>query len=1343
MMNRSVMDRQMFKKGGSVGFPDLSGDGKVTKKDILMGRGVIPMEDGGVASFVPDENYFRMRFEDLQAEANAYTDLLNAALASNNKYEEALARRKLAQVTQKINNLRDQSAEFVRMQRSSPSPESTLRDLERTRQLDPMTGERVEFPFPMAPAGGIESLPAPGGTSAGSATPPTSAMSGVEMINGIPRVGPPGPFPGTTQELRYLDAEEPSMVRVPPTPGPFDRGIPAPRPVGMQMGGEPIAAQMAAQAAPAMPMDPAAMPAAPGAAQGAIDPMLLESMIQEAAGSFGSLDQALETGDYAQVMNSIRGDQVPIEGRRQELAGVVGPEDAAQTPDSVLTLVQPVMQLAAVDQGIGSMVPGMMDTPVEGNMAGGIMSTVNMADQGGPAPVNFSQGGAVQHMQSGGVAMPTPRQQELFDQQRALYGQIFGTDQQAADLAEQRKLTQAQILFDIAQGGLMFATPGERTMSPASRLAQAFTPVLGNIGARAGEFGQFKQSQRDQQRQLDLTALQRAESLYQTEQERAAALAAAEAQAERDAAAAEAAAAGAALGKIYDITIPELGESGQPLFDDDGNPLTRTYQAPLTVGNFRALQDTFGVGNFTVSEARADAAPNFKVFADLEDPTTYKILNLSNPAQLLEAEALAAQGYGEFTPDQHQRLITPGAPSIEIFFDPQNPTETLISIDTSTPEGRQKLANLAPNVLPGTLEQYIDLTGLGDDPDAPNIKVFFDPANPQETITRIDLSAPDAAEKLAALPAGVMPGTMADYVKLTGLGDEPKAAVNFYNYTTRRMESYIPGTPEYEAAVQDSNLAIGGAATAESQEAPNYALFASPNDIDTYESIDLSTDAGRARAAELTSEGYVQFTTSAWMEATKSKEPPKVDLQVFASTTDPAELKVIDLSTEEGREERAALGAEFIPVSNPSLEQLSKLTEGDVAEAEEILGGSFKGLTMTYLSDADRLKDYASGALDQRDPNEALLLTNLISSLTQPTTAWSQADGRFVTVPGQQLGPDVLEAISQRQSLGLAVPGVSPDQTLPPTPSRVGEDPDEGFTVRRPPATVTIETGVTSPRVRFDESGKIDFSEFEGQPTFIIQGEDLTKSQDWQSGVNRFFNQLAGQLTGDYGGEEGEITSKTDTQLERLANEIMRVIRSGTEGRIFALDAELLGAEVDGFRPGPLKTDRGARDAIVTTRNALASSLEKVETVLGDPTGYTQEQVTEARSLKSDLTKLIAETTAAVAIYDKFLDSDTVIRNVESDQAILTSGVPLTSTLQRLNPVEPEEVEEGVVTKEPEDVTTEPQTIEEFELPSNLFPQFRPYQMNQGSNQSFPSTQQLRLQAIQGDTSGIPGLFRR
>ena len=37
----TMMPRAMYKRGGK-SFPDLSGDGKVTMKDVLMGRGVIP-----------------------------------------------------------------------------------------------------------------------------------------------------------------------------------------------------------------------------------------------------------------------------------------------------------------------------------------------------------------------------------------------------------------------------------------------------------------------------------------------------------------------------------------------------------------------------------------------------------------------------------------------------------------------------------------------------------------------------------------------------------------------------------------------------------------------------------------------------------------------------------------------------------------------------------------------------------------------------------------------------------------------------------------------------------------------------------------------------------------------------------------------------------------------------------------------------------------------------------------------------------------------------------------------------------------------------------------------------
>ena len=54
---------------------------------------------------------------------------------------------------------------------------------------------------------------------------------------------------------------------------------------------------------------------------------------------------------YVQLMNEVRGDEVPLEGRVQELAMTVGEQDAQKTPLSVLALVQPVFEMKE-QQGI-------------------------------------------------------------------------------------------------------------------------------------------------------------------------------------------------------------------------------------------------------------------------------------------------------------------------------------------------------------------------------------------------------------------------------------------------------------------------------------------------------------------------------------------------------------------------------------------------------------------------------------------------------------------------------------------------------------------------------------------------------------------------------------------------------------------------------------------------------------------------------------------------------------------------------------------------------------------------------------------------------------------------------
>ena len=326
---------------------------------------------------------------------------------------------------------------------------------------------------------------------------------------------------------------------------------------------------------PPMPADmPPPMPAEAPMGEQAIDPQVLEGLLGEASQSIGNLDEA---EDYATVMNSIRGDDASIEERYAELADVVGPEDAQQTPESVLTLVQPAMAMAAVDQGIGGLAAEEMTEPVQGAMAQGIMSTMAPPPppaappmMGGPPPVNFNQGGLVrrgdnqpvQMFSDGGMTAAdmagmigyqslrlnpgivaaarrdvgtiptTPDPEPTYDERvldaargaeaRYVKAGLGSAESRAAELEEQKNLTQAQMLFDVANTALAFAAPmeGERAgMSPAERLAMAArtTQLPQTIGARAQQQLEAKKAAGKEERALKLAAVQRGETQVDTE----------------------------------------------------------------------------------------------------------------------------------------------------------------------------------------------------------------------------------------------------------------------------------------------------------------------------------------------------------------------------------------------------------------------------------------------------------------------------------------------------------------------------------------------------------------------------------------------------------------------------------------------------------------------------------------------------------------------------------------------------------------------------------------------------------------------------------------------------------
>jgi hypothetical protein len=188
-----------------------------------------------------------------------------------------------------------------------------------------------------------------------------------------------------------------------------------------------------------------------------------------------------------QIINALRGNQVPMEQRYAELAQFVGEADAQRTPESVLALVQPTLMMTeqgAMDSGIGELMQGLIgDVEMEtesgqptamGQGVGSLMMAGAPAapEMGvGQQPVaNFRQGGVVQRFQTGGEAS---RLQTLYSEMLPVYQGILG------DGDEQRRMTQAQILFDIADRAGAFAAGGAAL--PVARPAGA-----GAVGREVG-----------------------------------------------------------------------------------------------------------------------------------------------------------------------------------------------------------------------------------------------------------------------------------------------------------------------------------------------------------------------------------------------------------------------------------------------------------------------------------------------------------------------------------------------------------------------------------------------------------------------------------------------------------------------------------------------------------------------------------------------------------------------------------------------------------------------------------------------------------------------------------------
>ena len=294
---------------------------------------------------------------------------------------------------------------------------------------------------------------------------------------------------------------------------------PSPSPV-------PMPPAMPPQMPPAMPPQmPPQMPAGMGMME---DPTQQAEMEAEAemeqagaeymSGVFSGIDNA-ETAE--ELINALRGEDRPIGARYEELAMIVGPEDASNTPDSVLALAQPGIMMATggVDGGIGMLVedltigadmvtPGGEPTDM-GQGVGGLMmaGAEPMPMDPGPMPMGPEMGMAPQYLAMGGpvikkfqnagavnggtINVPTSaeRIKEItsgltgpvgiatqYDQLLPLYTDIIGSSDDSRK--SQAQLALAQAAFDWGAG--KYAGTGR---SPFAQGAEAISSTLPTLSA--------------------------------------------------------------------------------------------------------------------------------------------------------------------------------------------------------------------------------------------------------------------------------------------------------------------------------------------------------------------------------------------------------------------------------------------------------------------------------------------------------------------------------------------------------------------------------------------------------------------------------------------------------------------------------------------------------------------------------------------------------------------------------------------------------------------------------------------------------------------------------------------
>ena len=1003
--------------------------------------------------------------------------------------------------------------------------------------------------------------------------------------------------------------------------------------------------------------------------------------------------------DYQTLIDGIRGNEMPLEARYQELAGLVGEEDAMATPESVLTLTQPTIMMTeqgAMDSGIGELMQGLTsEQDMGGQMEEGVGSLM-MAGAGNTPPVNFSQGGPVevQGYAPGGVIETAQKNAPAY---QAYFQSAMDSQARAADLEEQKKMSQAQMLFDIAGTALNFAgqTKGG---SIAERLANAATQsqLTDKIGARSAGILEAKRAQAAEDRQMRMAGLQASLTQSQTDEASRQALELAKLKkttTKSDRATLYGIDSEGNLNNeniTFNLNEPlqlkqynEKLTSGKYLDDKTVEPLLKAQEVTLTPGELKSRLVTKAVvidgvqyepgeiAELTLGEL-TDFRDSTKAIQDQMVIKTFykkgeepKAVITNDPLSRGTLDALIADGWTSDTTETEtaakKEIITFEQGLVTIRDKTLNEytkalTEQKASIDKKlleikgsqseenillTAELRDKSALINSELkLNNSLKVFevksiheIDMLDKTGDQRKELLKLGDALSNVQRQNQNAFTAAESVLNRVAARENKVLENNfrsaLQEQAQLFKLGESEKDRV------FRASESAL-------SRVASLNLQVGTQEhTAELQKARLQAV--KENNLTSQEASALEGALNRASRLTLqVNSQEFKAIEAEYMRDFKGTEAEKKAAALLLQNTVKNAMTQQGLNLEQARDGISAESAREKIILDREKFELEKTLSSKLA-------GTGTDATIKALANEETLTKYANNTLNPSDANAFDLLISYWSTKGAESYSPAANNGQGGYIKVNMISPALRKAIAARAEI-------------------IGEEnvPDVSGKTK----TTKIGTPGSVMAYRFNDDGGINFDSFAQDPTLAITGVDLTKSQGFASGFNRFVLGTAEtlkDLTVGYvdftNNQFGKVTREADAQLKSLARRTISVAREGVDGRIFALDMNLLEEEVSAFKPGAFKQDRAALDQLYVTRNTMALKFKDVIQVINNAPMYTKDQVTKARAALPKLEELLGDYTGAILVYERALNSNSKTEaNNASDQVI-----SLTSTAERAN----------------------------------------------------------------------------